>query len=188
MLRSHRHGRLSISHAGVYLAFLPIYCGFPTALATAGSLYPRSLGESGTPGQLTIGDAQPVSERGYGDVGVGSTGHTAGRLAELDRELAEIDGLLATAHFHTVLALVIQSRGQLETLGPDAGLVERRVRLEVMAATAEIALGRRSQARRSLQRALGADAGLSLDEQATSPKVLSLLRELRRGNGPGVNR
>jgi hypothetical protein len=188
LLRSHRHGRLSISHAGAYLAFLPIFCGFPTVSATADALYPRSPGGSGTPGQSTIGDAQPASDHGSGDAGVGSAGHTADRLAELDRELAEIDALLATAHFHTVLALVIQPRGQLDTLGPDTGLVARRVRLEVMAATAEIALGRRSQARRSLQRALGADSRLSLDEQATSPKVLSLLRELRRGNGPRVNR
>ena len=150
--------------AGVYLALLPIYCSMPAPSATADAVYPPSPGETGPPG------------------------HTPDPLVQLDRELAEIDVLLATAHFHTVLALASKSRGQLDTFGPGAGLAARRVRLEVMAATAEIALGRREQARRSLQRALGVDARLVLDEQATSPKILSLLRELRGGNGLGVQR
>jgi hypothetical protein len=169
---------------------LPIYCSFPTSPAAADVVYPPGPGEFGLSAGSGVARAEPTSQEEPEDQRMGlhdgSAKHGRDPLVQLDRELAEIDRLLATAHFHTVLALTRKSRGQLDTLEPDAGLASRRIQLEVMAATAEIALGRRSQARRSLQRALGMDAGLVLDEQATSPKVSSLLRELRSGNGPEV--
>ena len=176
----------------MYLAVLPIYCSFPASPATSDAVYPLGPGESVRSGESGIARAEPASQEERQDermdLHVGSAKHGPDPLVQLDRALAEIDGLLATAHFHTVLALARKSRSQLDTLGPDAGLASRRIQLEVMAATAEIALGRRSQARRSLQRALEVDSDLVLDEQATSPKVSSLLRELRSGNRPEVRR
>ena len=52
-----------------------------------------------------------------------------------------------------------------------------------MAATAELALGKRKSARRSMDRALRADPGLRLDETQVSPKVVALLRDARRRAG-----
>ena len=101
-------------------------------------------------------------------------------LSDVDRELTEIDALLASSHFHVVLSLADGTRGLLNTLEGQPELATRRARLEVMAATAEIALGRRASAQQSMLRALQAEPALSLDERETSPKVLELLREARR--------
>jgi hypothetical protein len=57
---------------------------------------------------------------------------------------------------------------------------ERRVRLEVLSATASIALGRDEAAHRSFERALRADADLELDPASTSPKVVRHLEATRR--------
>jgi len=103
----------------------------------------------------------------------------------VDRELAEIDALLATAHFRTALAIVESTRGLLAGFGEHPRLGGRWARLEMMAATAELALGQRNRARQSMVRALRADPTLSLDEQEASPKVLELLREARRRTGIG---
>jgi hypothetical protein len=54
-----------------------------------------------------------------------------------------------------------------------------------MAATAEVALGRRDRAQQSMIRALRADPTLVLDEREASPKVLELLRTARRRTGIG---
>ena len=102
----------------------------------------------------------------------------------MDQELAGIDRLLATAHFHTALAVAGATRDLLDRFGEDPQLGVRRARLEVMAATAEVALGQRTPARRSMMRALRAVPDLVLDEREASPKLLELLREarLRTGN------
>ena len=74
---------------------------------------------------------------------------------------------------------LLATRELLDGFAPDSRLDSRRARLEVMTATAQVALGQRSRARMSMQRAHLADPGLALDERETSPKVLGLLRELR---------
>jgi hypothetical protein len=98
----------------------------------------------------------------------------------VDQELAEIDTLLATAHFHAALAVARATRDLLDRVGEHPQRGPRQARLEVMAATAEIALGRRMPARRSMLRALRAAPDLDLDEREASPKLLELLREARR--------
>ena len=101
----------------------------------------------------------------------------------MDRRVAEIEALLATAHFRSALAVTQATRQEIETLAPHPELGSLRARLEVMSATAEVALGRRDQARQSLIRALEADPSLALDERTASPKLLDLLREARRHTG-----
>ena len=101
-------------------------------------------------------------------------------LANLDRELAEIETLLASAHFHAVVSVAELTRELLSGHEGHPELKTRRARLEVMIATAQVALGQRAVAQRSMMRALYADPALSLDEGTTSPKVLELLREARR--------
>jgi hypothetical protein len=101
-------------------------------------------------------------------------------LADLDRELAEIETLLAAAHFHAVVSVAELTRELLSRHEGHPKLNARRARLEVMIATAQVALGQRAVAQRSMMRALHAEPALSLDGRTTSPKVLELLREARR--------
>jgi hypothetical protein len=51
----------------------------------------------------------------------------------------------------------------------------------VLAATAEIALGREDAARASLERALRIQPGLNLDPVRHSPKLVRLFQEVRGG-------
>ncbi len=106
-------------------------------------------------------------------------------LAHVDRELTEIDALLASSHFHAVLSVAELTRELLSTLEGQPLLGTRWARLEVMTATAQVALGRRAVAQRSMMRALQAEPTLSLDERTTSPKVLELLWEARRRSNIG---
>lgn len=101
-------------------------------------------------------------------------------LAEVDRRIGELETLVGSAHFHTALAL---SRSTLEQLDArDRFRVEgmRRARLWVLTATAEVALGRRAEARESMKKALRADPGLILDRDEVSPKLAVLLQEARQ--------
>jgi hypothetical protein len=102
-------------------------------------------------------------------------------LREVDRRIAQIEGALAEAQFRSALGL---TRSALSLLDPhaaeDAGVAPRRARLEVLAATAEVARGRKVHARDHLVRALRADPSLVLDDRRTSPRLLALLPEARR--------
>lgn len=103
----------------------------------------------------------------------------AAGLERIDRELGEIEALLADAHFHTALGLADATRALLEPRDDDPARAARRARLELLTATAQVALGHRARARESLRRALVADPALELDERETSPKLVKLLREAR---------
>jgi len=107
----------------------------------------------------------------------------ARRLAELDQELSGVDELLSGAYFRTVLSVAEVVRSRLREPGLDAAVDARRARLEVMVATAELALGRHDAARRSLVQARRADPALELHEASTSPRVLELWRAAPREPG-----
>lgn len=102
-------------------------------------------------------------------------------LRGVDGTLDEIERMIAGAYFRTALGMVDTSRGRLDELDSVSSPNPRRARLEVLAATTEVALDLRVKAMRSMRRALRADPGLTLDEQRTPPKVYALLREARAG-------
>ena len=102
------------------------------------------------------------------------------RAGAVEHELDRIAALVGAAHFHTALALTKSTRDLLGGLRDEPQLGAWRAHLEVMAATAEVALGQRARARQSMIRALHADPALLLDERETSPKVLEVLRAARR--------
>jgi len=102
-------------------------------------------------------------------------------LRNVDGALDEIDRMIEGAYFRTALGMVEKRRDRLNELGPVRALKSRRARLEVLAATAEVALDLRLKAMRSMRRALRADPSLTLDERRTPPKVYALLREARAG-------
>lgn len=103
------------------------------------------------------------------------------KRAALDVQLHNADELVRTARFDEALAETERARPALAELEATSGRdAERRVRLEVLSATASIALGRDEAAHQSFERALRADADLELDPASTSPKVVRHLEETRR--------
>jgi len=114
-------------------------------------------------------------------VSAAAASEVAAPLAEVDRRIDQIEKAIGEAYFQTALALTRSAQELLDPLAADpAQVAPRRARIEVLAATAEVALGHRAQAREHLVRALQADPTLSLDERDTSPRLLALLPEARR--------
>jgi hypothetical protein len=110
----------------------------------------------------------------------------AAREGGLERWVAEIEALVADAHFHTALVLAQTAREEADRRAEDRASADAlaparaRARLELLAATSEIAIGRRAAAARSMRRALRADPELRLDEAEASPKLVELWRRARR--------
>jgi hypothetical protein len=88
-----------------------------------------------------------------------------------DDALKSAETQLRDANFEAALAGAERVRTQLRDTSAADGSRTRQARAEIVAATAEIALGREDAARKSFQRALAADPGLNLDPATTSPKV-----------------
>ena len=105
---------------------------------------------------------------------------------QLDARLAETEGILRQARFRAVLEASQRLRSELLALQDQPGSRQRRARVEVMAATALVALGRSESAAQSFDRALDADPDLILDPASTPPKIQRLLEEVRaqRGESP----
>lgn len=88
------------------------------------------------------------------------------------KPLERAESLIRSARFDDAL-------GEIERVRPDAVRPDERVRLEVLAATAQVAFGDETAARASIGRALRADPKLALDESSTSPKLLRVLDDAR---------
>jgi hypothetical protein len=98
----------------------------------------------------------------------------------LDSVLAEAEGLLRAARFEESLGRIERARRMLP--GDDAAGA-RRARLEALAATAQVALGRDREARESFGAALRADPSFRLDARSTSPKVMRAFDAARESGG-----
>jgi len=101
----------------------------------------------------------------------------------VDRALEQADQNVAAARFEEAIELAAQARKQLQGRGESGDTLERRARLEVIVATAQIALGRNDEAKESFGRALEAKPELELDASLTSPKILQLMAEVRKSRG-----
>jgi hypothetical protein len=167
MLRARRRPILG-RRAGLGCAALALAC-MPAAAQTGApaALAPQAA-EAGPTGPEPAAEPQKLPDP---------------RLAALDRRIDEVDRLLGRAQFHTALGLARNTLERLDAGGEAPHPDRRRARLEVLAATAEVALGRRDAARESLGRALQADPALALDRDRVSPKVLKLLQEARLARG-----
>jgi hypothetical protein len=106
-------------------------------------------------------------------------------LEEAEQLLEETEGLVRGARFEAAIAGATELRTRLEGLADDDQLRESRVRLEVLAATAQIALGREDEARESFGRALAVRPDLELDPMKTSPKVIRVLEAARAAREGG---
>jgi hypothetical protein len=98
--------------------------------------------------------------------------------AQVDKLLDETAAHVREARFEAALQSAEQARSSAAGLRGRARST-RSARLELYAATAELALGRDDEARASLSRALDADPALRLDAATTSPKVRRALEDVR---------
>jgi len=96
----------------------------------------------------------------------------------------EGEAKLRGARFEEALEQALAARRELEDLEPAPADGALRVRLELVAAVAQVALGDEDGAQASLVRALAVDPALDLDPASTSPKVLRALEAARTQQGP----
>lgn len=96
----------------------------------------------------------------------------AKQAASVAAPLERTEQLIRDARFGDAL-------GEIERLRPEAVRPTERARLEVLAATAQVAFGDEAAARASIERALRAEPALALDARTTSPKLLRVLDEAR---------
>jgi hypothetical protein len=104
-------------------------------------------------------------------------------VLEEEDPIAAAEEALREARFELALEWVERGRKQLEAERPTRDRAGRRAQLEVLAATAEIALGQEDAARESLERALRAEPDLRLDPTLHSPKLVRLFDYVRAGGG-----
>jgi hypothetical protein len=105
----------------------------------------------------------------------------------IDAKLGAAEAHVRGARFQQALRTADQIRPELASIENDApGAILRRTQLEVLSATAQIALGHHQAARESFQRALAADPGLVLDAGSTSPKIRGMFETVRGASGSPV--
>jgi hypothetical protein len=103
-----------------------------------------------------------------------------------DGLLDEAEGLVRQAHFEEALEKAAKAREALPQSGDQAALRQRRARADMIAGTAQVALGEDADARASFERALRTDPSLRLDRTSTSPKVLRAFEAARQAAGGGA--
>jgi hypothetical protein len=97
----------------------------------------------------------------------------------IDAKLGAAETLVRDARFRQALRKAEQIRPKLASIEDAPGASLRRTQLEVLSATAQIALGRQDAARESFERALAADPVLELDARSTSPKIRRVFNTVR---------
>jgi hypothetical protein len=124
-------------------------------------------------------------------IGLAIDTRSAAREARSQREFRSLRSAVSVlerqvrgAQFEKALAEVPALRAQLARAPRSGTRTSLIAQTEVLAATAEIALGRSDAARTSLRRALDADPGLALDASTTAPKVLRALAAARGESTP----
>jgi hypothetical protein len=127
---------------------------------------------------IALAPAAPAGEGRSGPV------ESSTEFSQVDRALDDIEAAIQNAYFQTALGIADTTRGWFDELPAGGPLAGRRARLELLAATAEVALGRNQQALESMRRALVADSSLTLDPDLTPPKLYALLGEARAGAVP----
>ena len=105
-------------------------------------------------------------------------------LRELRSAVGALDQKVRTAQFEQALAIAPGLRSRLARAPAGGTRTSLIAQTEVLAATAELALGRGEAADASLRRALAADPALALDPSTTAPKVLRALAAARSGAEP----
>jgi LysM repeat protein len=104
---------------------------------------------------------------------------TRRRPNEADESLAAARTAFDAADFESALKWADRARESVRASSTDPADRRRLARAHLMSGMAEVALGRDDAARTSFGRALDLDGKIELDPRETSPKVLSVFREVR---------
>ena len=100
-------------------------------------------------------------------------------LAAVGAELDDGELRLWQARFEAALEAAVRARRRLDRMRAGEDLRRPRVRLELLSATAQLALGDERAARESLTRAIESRPDLVLDPEKTPPKVMRALETAR---------
>ena len=100
-------------------------------------------------------------------------------LSAIDAQIADAATHLGAARFQAAADLSDLARARLLHLAEAPPVRERRVRVELLGATARLALGREEDARTCIQRALREDPDLVADPAVSPPKLLRLVSQER---------
>jgi len=103
-----------------------------------------------------------------------------------DGLLDEAEGLVRQAHFEEALEKATKAREAVPPTGDPAALGKRRARADLIAGTAQVALGQDADARASFERAIKTDPSLRLDRASTSPKVVRAFDAARAAASGGA--
>ena len=103
--------------------------------------------------------------------------------ADVERLLERSESRLREARFESALELAEVVRAALNARSASSD-DPRRVRLQLVKATAQVALGQSDAALDSLERALLADPDLELDPAVTSPKLMAVFYVARGSASP----
>jgi len=101
----------------------------------------------------------------------------------IDAKLGAAKAMVRDARFRQALRTTEQIRPELGSVENAPGASRRWTQLEVLSATAQIALGRHDAARESFERALAADPVLERDARSTSPKIRRVFDAVRGVSG-----
>ena len=134
--------------------------------------------EGREPRTAELADTPPVSSR---------PALRAPDWSPIDAKLGAAEALVRRARFQQALKTAEQIRPKLASVEGAPGASLRRTQLEVLSATAQIALGRHDAALESFERALAANPELELDVRSTSPKIRRVFETVRGEPGsPGL--
>jgi LysM repeat protein len=98
---------------------------------------------------------------------------------QTDEELAAARTAFDAAEFESALAWADRARQSVRASSQDPADLRRLAQAHLVRGMAEVALGRDGAARASFGQALDLDRTIDLDPHETSPKVLSVFREVR---------
>ena len=107
-------------------------------------------------------------------------------LESIDASIGEIQQAVLRAYFRAALEATDSLGGQLRA-SPRPDVRERRAKVDLLAATALVALRRTREAELRVSRALDAMPELELDPAYTPPKVLRLVRQARMTSPRGLH-
>jgi hypothetical protein len=134
----------------------------------------RLENEPGSLGTTEVAETPPVSSR---------PGPGGPDWSPIDAKIETAEALVRGARFQQALETANQIRPTLASIEDGPGSSLRRTQIEVLSATAQIALGRLQAAHESFERALAADPELELDAGSTSPKIRRVFETVRGESG-----
>jgi hypothetical protein len=150
----------------------------PASVASALALVARRVTGTAAPAPRAERARAERPARAQGSA-CGTRSTPCSELGRVDEGLARIEERILAARFRDALELAEPARARVRALDASAASQARRIRLEVLCATASVALGRDDDAREGFARVLALEPAFRLDPLRTPPKVQRALEAAR---------